>query len=368
MKGLLLATVVATGAAGVPDEVVERSHAVVAWVLEGVSGEVSLRIFRTKEEMEAAVREVDPRVGADFAAYYHYRTRTIFAYMAPRPDAALYQGRLPGLMVGALAHEAMHAKGALTDPKYRSRTPLEIEGQADRAVTRLLPDLVDEEPGALAWEFLYESRALRLRQRGGFTDRAKELGWDAADPSSLPPAARAAWYTYAWGAAWGWEDRWGNSFGYGGPGGWILYEGSAEPDSRMRAFRLVGEPRAAARGVRFAKAEPLTVDVTPLDVGRGQIDLLFAFESRADYAKVAFLRRGGVRAMWKRDGTWRKDPLAPAPPLPPGRTARLSLHDGVVSVNGAPVLYLQQPEGRVGIGVWDGAADFDAPAAISAGR
>jgi hypothetical protein len=333
---LLLAALLAAANVEAPAAVQERARAVVAEVLAGVEGAeaVQVKVFRTRAAMEAAVRAVDRKAPADFVAWYHYGTRTMFAYMAPRPDDALFEGRLPGLLLGALVHEAQHARGALTDPRYRRRPDWETEGEADRDTVRFLR--ASSRPGAGAWAFLYASRWQRLRAMG--IDAARR---DVA-PGRLPPPQRAAWYTLAFHDALG-EDL---------PElDWVLMDGTAAPGGD--GYRIVSEPRRPAHIVRWRGAGPLSFDVVTLPVGKGQVDVHHGPH------KVSFIRRGGVRAMWRRPGDdrWARGPLHPAPPLRPGRRYRIALDDGYVRLDGGIVLRVVQAEGRVGIGVWDGAAD-----------
>lgn len=337
MLAVILAGVVATGAEDVPEHVVERARAIVARVLEGVPEDIELRVFRTRARMEAEIRSVEPRPPAGLIAFYHYRTRTIFACMAPRPDPALFETRLPGLMAGALVHEAQHARGALLDSRYRSRGSFVVEGTAERDTVAFLR----AHPGAGrgAWELMLESRRWRLAE-------AKALRRTGARliPAGLAAAERATWYTLAYAAAI--DDFTRPDLD------WILFDGSAEPIDG--GYRLVAERRGVALLLR-AEHGPLHVEVEPV-AGRGPIELVFGFESEERYATVAFRRHGGVRARWLRDGRWTADPVHPAPPLR-GRV-RLSLERGAVSVDGTPVLYVQRPPGRVGVAVRDSAADF----------
>ncbi|MFQ5845933.1 MAG: hypothetical protein ACE5JG_13195, partial [Planctomycetota bacterium] len=87
-------------------------------------------------------------------------------------------------------------------------------------------------------------------------------------------------------------------------------------------------------------------------------DLVFGFRSIRDYAKVAFLARGGARVLRKRSGRWYHGPLHPAPPVRPGRALRLTLGGDTVRAAGRTVLRLRPGPGRLGIGLHDGAADF----------
>ena len=89
---------------------------------------------------------------------------------------------------------------------------------------------------------------------------------------------------------------------------------------------------------------------------KGRIELLFAFRSEDDHGKVVFPDGGGVRAAWGSGGEWTWDPLHDAPALAPG--TRVSLRDGAVSVDGRVVLHVLPPEGKVGVGIFDGLAEF----------
>lgn len=336
MTKLLLVALLASGGDEAPPAVQARARAVVAEVLAGVEGadEVKVRVFRTRAAMEAAVRAVDSRAPADFVAWYHYRTRTLFVFMAPRPDDVLFRDRLPGLLLGALVHEAYHARGALTDRRYRRRPAWKVEGEADRDTVRFLR--ATKRPGAGAWEFLYHSRWRRLREMGIESTRS-----DVA-PGRLPPAQRAAWYTLAFRAAF--DGKLPELT-------WVLTDGTATPAAG--GYRLVSEPRRPASIVRWRGAGALSFDVVTLPVGKGQVDVYHGPH------KVSFIRRGGVRAMWRRPGDdrWVRGPLHPAPPLRPGHRYRIELDDGYVRMDGETVMRVVQAAGRVGIGVWDGAAD-----------
>jgi hypothetical protein len=341
---LLAGVVTVSGGDGVPEEVAERARMVVACAMEGVEAAVRLEIYRTREEMENAVRKVTPNASAhEFTAFYHFDRRTLFAYMAPRPDAALFKDRLPGALVGALVHEAQHARGDLTHSCYRRRTWQRIEGEADRDAVRHLRTV--ELPGAGAWELLWESRVERAREAGLFLDEEK---FRSADPGKLSGPQRATWYAQAYALARGERTS--------PPLPWVVWDGTAE--LQKDGYRVIAKEGETAILVRRRKG-PLDVTVTPLAVGRGRIELLFDFESEADHAKVVFSRDGGVRAMWCRGGQWRSDTKHPAPPLPPGRSVRLSLSDGVVRMDGKVVLHVQEGKGRKGVGVFDGALDFE---------
>ena len=331
MIGLVLAAVVVTGGDGVPDTVANEARAVLERLLEGVDAEVTLRLFRTRAAMEAAV----PGQSSDFAAYYDYKTRTIFAYLAPRPTAGM-----SGQLLGALAHEAQHARGALLEKGYGSRPLARIEGEADRDALRFLDTC--GLAGAGAWRLMLESRWQRLIAMGPAPDGP------LPSPRSLAPAQRAAWYTWAYVRAAGRAKETPKL-------PWVWWGGGAAPIDG--GYRLVAGPRRAALLVREAPGK-LAVDVIPGRAGRGQIELLFGFRGLGDYAKVAFLRKGGVRAMFRRGGKWTKEALYPAPPLLPGRRYRLELDGGIVRLDGRDVLYVRRSKGKVGVGVWDAAADF----------
>jgi hypothetical protein len=341
---LLLAGVVTISEGdGVPGEVAERARKVVERAMEGVHAEVRLELYRTRREMETAVRKVTPTAPTrEFTAFYHFDRRTLFAYMAPRPDAALFKDRLPGILLGALVHEVQHARGDLTHDCYQRRTWHRIEGEADRDAVRYLRTV--GLPGAGAWELLWESRVERAREAGLFLDDAK---FRSTDPTLLSGPQRATWYAQAYALARG-ERR-------SPPLPWVVWDGTAEPLGG--GYRVIAREGETAMLVRRGKG-PLDVTVTPLAVGRGRVELLFDFESGADHAKVVFSRDGGVRAMWCRGGQWQSDPERPAPSLLPGRSVRLSISDGVVRVNGSAVLHVQEGEGRKGVGVFDGAVDF----------
>jgi hypothetical protein len=314
-------------------------------LLGEVARDVTLRVHPTPAAMERVVNEIARAQAPGFAAYYHDGTKTIHACLAPRAVAALDGGRLPGLLLGALAHEAQHARGALTDPGYGARGVERNEGEADRDAVRWLDAC--GLPGAGAWRLMLESRRARLHAMG-----ARPPEGPLGDPARLPAPQRATWYTWAYERALGAAAEAPDL-------PWILWDGSAEPFDG--GYRLVAPPRAPALLLRTARGA-LAVEVAPLDAGRGQIELIFGFRGLDDYAKVAFLRRGGVRAMWRAAGRWSRDPLHEAPPLAPGRRVRLELAaDGAVRVDGRVVLYVRIPEGACGIGVWDSAADFFTP-------
>jgi len=340
---LLAGVVTVSGGDGVPREVAEQARMVVARAMTGVEAGVRLEIYRTREEMERAVRRVAPNAPAhEFTAFYHLDRRTLFAYMAPRPDAALFEDRLPGILVGALVHEVQHARGDFTHTCYRRRVWYRLEGEADRDAVRYLKTV--GLPGAGAWELLWESRVERAREAGLFLDDAKFKG---TDPAKLTGPQRATWYAQAYALARGERND--------PPLPWALWDGTAEP--LKSGYRVIAREGESAILVRRRKG-PLDITVTPLEVGRGRIELLFDFESETDHAKVVFSREGGVRAMWCRGGRWRSDAKYPAPPRPPGKSVRLSLSHGVVRMDGRVVLHVQEGEGRKGVGVFDGAADF----------
>ena len=300
---------------GVPPEVLERARRLVTKV---VDGKVRLELYRTQAEMEAAVRRIDPRAPADFVARYHYRTRTIFAHLAPE-----------GLLTGALVHEAHHARGHLSDKAYLKMPAWRREGETDRDTVLFLRD-VDR-----TWEFWLESRIWRARRRGLFSP-----GFESHDPDRLPAAQRATWYAQAYAAAQ--PERMELE--------WVVYAGAARP--REGSYDLVSWPGASAMLVR-ADEGPLDLRVRPL----GQVELIFGFSSLDSYAKVVF-GEGRARAMWRQDGAWSFDPLHPAPSLKAG--GQLSLEDGVVRIDGRAVLYVQAPPGRRGLGVHDGSLSFGA--------
>lgn len=323
---LCFAVVAAEAGEGVPQAVLEEARAVVAGVLDGTEGEVTLRLLRTATEMEEAVRSVEPKAPPDFAAYYHARTRTVFAFLAPRPDPP----RLSGLLRGALVHEAQHARahlrGGEDGPRWRA------EGEADRDTVRHLA-ATDR-----TWELQLESRVRRARAQGLFA--ADEL-FRRIEPRLLAPGPRATWYAQAYALARGGADP---------ELPWVLWTGSAEPFEG--GYRLVSEPGRAALLVREAEG-PLEVLVTP---AAGRVEILFGFRSEEEHAKVVFPPRGGVRAVWGSGGEWTEDPIHPAPPLAAG--TRIALRGGTVTVDGRVVLHVLVPEGKMGVGILDGLAEF----------
>jgi hypothetical protein len=339
---LLLAASFAVGqpATEVPAEVHARARALIDRALAGVEGRVELRLFRTRAEMVAAVRAVTRHVSDELTAFYHFRSRTIFAWMAPRPDAALFRDRLPGALVGALTHEAMHARGHLGAPCYDRWRPYRQEGRADADAVKFLRGSKLE--GAGAWELLLRSRVARGKHL--FLPVSE---FRALDPSRLSTAQKATWYAQAFTEA---------SEGEITSPAWVVWDGSAEPLAGGR-YRLIAAERGRGLLIRSAPG-PVDVEVTLLDVGEGSIELIFGFRSADDHARIVFRREGGVRAVWREGVRWRKDPLFPAPPLAPGKKTRLSLRRGVVRVDGEVVLYVQERPGKCGVGVLDAAAEF----------
>ena len=193
IHGLLLGISITAAGHDVPDDVVNRSRIVLERSLAGVDAEIRLEMFRTREAMDRAVRKVDPRAPSAFAAYYHYKSKTVYAYMAPHPEPALFTDRLPGILVGALVHEAQHVRGALTVSGYRGRPLWKIEGEADRDAVAQLKGPLRGLPGAGAWEIMLHDRWSRGRRL--FVSRD---AFERIDPKALGPSQRATWYTQAW--------------------------------------------------------------------------------------------------------------------------------------------------------------------------
>jgi len=340
---LLLAAVVAVGGEGVPDDVVARSRDVVARMLGDPAETVHLEVHAKRDAMLAAVRELDPSAVAE-AGYFHRKTRTIFVHLAPRADEELYRDGLPGALLAALAHEAAHARDALAGPR-ETRPAWQVEGEANRTAVAWLADHGGRGAGALA--LLLASNVRRAREAGLFlpSDRFERIR-----PERLDEPARATWYAQAYARA-------APDVAATAPA-WVLWRGSAEPSPDQRAFRLIAEPGRTALLVRTEPDGPLDLDVTPLALGTGRIEIVFGFRSADDHAKAVLTREGGVRAAWCEGGRWTRDPEHRAPPLPAGRTVRVELRDGVLRVDGRVVLHVLEPPGRCGIGVFDAAADF----------
>ncbi|MCZ6786741.1 MAG: hypothetical protein O7E54_06205, partial [Planctomycetota bacterium] len=78
IHGLLLGISITAAGHDVPDDVVNRSRIVLERSLAGVDAEIRLEMFRTREAMDRAVRKVDPRAPSAFAAYYHYKSKTVY--------------------------------------------------------------------------------------------------------------------------------------------------------------------------------------------------------------------------------------------------------------------------------------------------
>ena len=345
IHGLLLGISITAAGHDVPDDVVNRSRIVLERSLAGVDAEIRLEMFRTREAMDRAVRKVDPRAPSAFAAYYHYKSKTVYAYMAPRPEPALFRDRLPGILVGALVHEAQHVRGALTVSGYRGRPLWKIEGEADRDAVAQLKGPLRGLPGAGAWELMLRDRW--SRGRGLFVSSD---AFERIDPKALDPSQRATWYTQAWFHASGDPPRDVHDI--------LRTRGFVDPISR--GWRIVSEPRRSAF-VLLTGSSVSDIDVKPLAVGRGQIDLIFDVAGD-DYSKVSFLRRGGVRVLHRRNGRWSKEALHSAPPMVAGRVRNLSLSGGVLRIDGRVVLYLQAKTASIlGFGVHDGAADLFRP-------
>jgi len=293
-----------------------EARAVLQGVLEGAAGEVTLRLFETRAEMERAVRRADRHAPIDFVALYHYGSRTIFACDGP-------------LLLGAIAHEAQHAKGALADAAYRRRPYWRIEGEADRDAVLFLRG--KPWPGAGAWEFWLESRVARARDGGLF---ASDDLFRRARPNGLPPDQRATWYAQAYRTARGGED----------PAlDWVLHEGVAWP--QPDGFRLVPEPRGAVILVRRSPGS-LRLRV------EGRLSILFDFVDSDNHGEIEFLRGGGVRAAWNVGGVRAREATHPAP-----RDARLLEFDrGTLRADGTVVLHVQTRGGRVGVAARGAAA------------
>ncbi|MGH7162525.1 MAG: hypothetical protein ACREID_03495, partial [Planctomycetota bacterium] len=185
-----------------------------------------------------------------------------------------------------------------------------------------------------------------LKSRWFRAGEAGLLGNHAPDPARLDAGQRAVWYAAAWRAA----------GGDAAPPAWVVYRGHADP--RPEGFRLVTEPGGEALLVAREDAA-LDFDVTPLDVGGGEIRLVYGFRGDRDFFVVSLFRGGGVRLSRVADGRWEHEPTHPAPPLAPDAACRVALRDGVVRVGDAAVLHVRPAEGRAGIGLHDAAADFD---------
>ena len=323
---LLLAGIVASGGPGVPPATVERARAVLETALAGFEGDVRLRLYRTRREMEAAA----PTAPAGHLAFYHEESRTVFAWLAPRPDAVLFENRLPGILTGALVHEAQHARGV-------------PEGAADREAVRLLRGA--PWPGARAWELLLESRVDRARRAGLFLKDEEEFR--RVDPNTLSLDQRATWYAQAYALARGPRE--------GPPLPWVLWSGCADPIEG--GYRLVSGEGGRALLLR-RRVGPLEVAVEPLPVGRGEIELVFGFESLRNHARIVLNRAGVVRVLRREAQSWVVEAQGKAPPLAAGRRTVLALRDGEVSVGGRVVARVRARPGQVGIGVSDSAADF----------
>lgn len=293
---------------GVPGEVAARAEALVRRELEGVAGEVTLSLHRTEAEMAAAVRKAEPAAPEGFAAFYSYRARTIFAWMAPRPDEHLFRDGLPGILAGALVHEAQHARGALTDPKYALQPAWRIEGMADLAASRVSP----------AWNWLLESRAFRASAAGLFAPWEK---FDSMGTDGLDAAQRATWHAQAWLRA--------QSRREAPRPPWILHDGTGEPVGG--GFRLV----APAGGEALAVARDADALDARVCVESGGVEMVFGFPDRI--GSIRF-EDGRVRLAGERGH--------PAPPLRPG--VRLSLRRGAVRVGDEIVLHVRPRPGRVG--------------------
>ncbi len=288
-----------------------EARAVLQGVLEGAAGEVTLRLFDSREQFGRAVRAVDRGAAIDSVALYHYRSRTIFACDGP-------------LLLGAIAHEAFHAKGALGDAAYRRRPHWRIEGEADRDAVLFLRD--KPWPGAGAWEFWLESRVARACERGLF---APEDLFRRARPQGLPADQRATWYAQAYRAARGGED----------PAlDWILYEGVAWPT--RDGFRLVPEAGGAVLLVRQSPG-PLHLQV------EGSVSILFDFVDESNYGEIEFLPGGGVRASWNAGGVWGREAVQPLTRRP----ETVAFDHGVLRADGRVALHVQAHGGRVGLAV-----------------
>lgn len=312
---MIPALLAALVSADVPREVVARAEALLRRELEGVAGEVRLSMHRTAAEMEAAARAAEPDAPSGFLAYYSYRARTVFAWMAPRPDEALFRDGLPGILVGALVHEARHARGALTDRDYLLRPEWRIEGEADAAAARASP----------AWRWLLESRAFRASRAGLFLPRELFL---ESGTRGLAPAQRSTWYAQAWLLAEGLPEAPAPD--------WILLDGTGEPrDGGFRLFDAV----AVAR-------EETTIDAR-VTLHAGALELVYGQEGEGPFRRI-LLGGGRVRLEGER--------AHPCPPLRPG--TRVSFDGGCVRVEGAPALFVRRRPGRIGWRVSGGYADF----------
>jgi hypothetical protein len=308
---LLVAAVSVAGGPGVPDGVVERAGSVLESALGG--SEARLELFRTAEEMAAAVRKVDPDAQAgDFAAYFHRESRTIFAWMAPHPDDRLFADRLPGPLLGALVHEAQHAKAPDVRPAWRA------EGAADRDAVRFLA--TTDWPGRGAWEWMLESRVWRAREEGLF---APEEKFKEMIPSELPAAQRAVWYAQAYELARGEREV---------DLPWILWQGTADPS--VRGFRLYPRSHVVRR-----RPGALDLVVTPVIPGE--------FEIRFGDGRIRFLKAGGVRSG--------QGEVHACPPL--RKATRISFDGRVVRFGGKAVLTVEPRAGRVGLAAGPGAFD-----------
>ncbi len=288
----LWATVAATGGPGVPPPVVAGAKALVRDVLVDVKGDVSLRLFRTAQEMHAAVARVDVRRRSDFGAYYHYRSRTLFAYMTPRPEATLWRDGLTGALAGALAHEAQHARGALSNPSYGQRPSWRIEGEADRDAVLFLAR--QKRPAWGAWEWLLQSRVHRGERAKLFVDADvfRKLRLD-----SVRGAARTTFYAQAY------RDAGGRL----APLDWIVVDGIAEPQEH--GFRVIAEEGRGAIVLRVADTTRMRLRIDVLPVGKRQVDFIYGYRSRTNYNKVAWYRGNRLRWMTRRGKKWRYGPI-----------------------------------------------------------
>ncbi|MFQ5844747.1 MAG: hypothetical protein ACE5JG_07135, partial [Planctomycetota bacterium] len=146
MSPLLLAVAVAVvPGEGVPESVARRAGAVLERALHGVEGSIELHLFRTASEMERAAGRGR---AAGFAAWYDPGRRRVLAWMAPRPEEALWRDGLTGALLGALVHEAEHVRGGLSVPGYGRRPLWRREGEADRDAAALLAGALADLPGA----------------------------------------------------------------------------------------------------------------------------------------------------------------------------------------------------------------------------
>jgi len=343
----LLPRVDAEGGEGVPAAWVERARVFLAEALSEAGARddarVGLVLHRDAAGLERALAGAKARSPERPGAGYAPATRTVHAWCVPLPEPALFADGLPGLLQGALAHEARHAAAHLAEGYLRVVPFAEVEGAADVGAIAWLAGRAD--PAAGAWQWMLASRVARAREQDLF---AAPEAFATMVPAHLDPSRRAVWYAQAWVAARGADPALPE---------WLLWEGFGEP--RADGFRLVAAAGGGAAMLVRREPGPVDLTLTPLPFGSPAIVVLADFRSESDHVAVRIACDGTVtvtRGGGPGDGVVREAGRARFP-------LRVELAEGVLRLGGEAVL---GTTGRFGIAVEGEAPAGDAAAGPSA--